>query len=396
MQQGKIKVIKDMGLNIISGAIPVIVLQLVILPRLANYYNSDYYGIIVTILALMNTLPSSVGNVLNNVRLLHQNKYDGTTANDFPILLSASEIITAIIVCIASISYLGTQDFWGIVLTVIIGILWLAKEYHIVAFRLKIDYIRAMIDNVFLTVGYIVGYFIFKMTGYWQFIYIVGFAFMYGYLMLKFKIVFEKPKITQSFKRCIFDFGALLIAVILARAISYADKMLLYPILGGTAVSIYYAATVLGKVSSLVITPINSVALTYLAKYQKKQDNIFSWTVKVGIIVCIVCYIITIIISKPLLNFIYPTFEAEAIKYILVTSGSIIVSAFTSMITPFVLKFCDTKWQVVINAITTGVYALISFVLAKYFGLMGFCIGVLIANFIKLIITFLTYYKHSK
>lgn len=75
-----------------------------------------------------------------------------------------------------------------------------------------------------------------------------------------------------------------MISNVLARAINYADKILLYPLLGGTMVSVYYAATVFSKVVSLAITPINSVALSYLSKINKKTNSLFKWTYIVGIV----------------------------------------------------------------------------------------------------------------
>lgn len=393
---GKKQVIKDMALNIFSGAIPIVVLQLFILPNLSFYTDANYYGIIVTILAMMNTVPSSFGNVLNNVRLLHQGEYENKREyNDFPILLLIAEFINVILLLIAGIAYLDRNDYLGIILTVIMGAMWLAKEYHVVTFRLKIDYIKAAICNIFLSVGYVVGYGVFFLTNYWQFIYIIAFLCMYAYLAFNSDILLEKPKITFGFKKCIIDSIALIIAVVLARSISYADKMLLYPLLGGVSVSIYYAATVLGKVASLVVTPINSVALTYLSKYRKKPDDIFRWTVKNGVFICLIVYFASIVFGKPILNILYPKFADEAVKYIWITSGSIVVSTFTSMVTPFVLKFCNTKWQIIINLITTVIYVFLSLILTRTLDLMGFCVSVFLANLVKLIITLIAYYKFS-
>lgn len=154
-----------------------------------------------------------------------------------------------------------------------------------------------------------------------------------------------------------------------------ADKILLYPLLGGTMVSVYYAATVFSKVVSLAITPINSVALSYLSKINKKTNSLFKWTYIVGIVVCGIGYIMTIILSRPVLSILYPKYVDAAMQYIWITSGTIVVSVLTSMITPFVLRFFDIKWQIWINGITTIMYIIISLSLLKLGGLMGFCVG---------------------
>ena len=69
MNKGK-KIVFDMFLNIVATAIPTFVLQLIILPLISGKMESQNYGLLVTILALLKIVPSTMGNVLNNIRLL--------------------------------------------------------------------------------------------------------------------------------------------------------------------------------------------------------------------------------------------------------------------------------------------------------------------------------------
>ena len=162
-------------------------------------------------------------------------------------------------------------------------------------------------------------------------------------------------------------------------------------------ISVYYVATIFGKIVSMAINPINSVALSYLSKMKKKPDSLFYWSYAVGIVVCIIGYIFAIIFSKPILSMIYPTYVDAAMKYIYITSATICVNVLTTIITPFVLKFFAMKWQILINGITTACYIIISLILLHLFGMAGFCIGTLIANIIKLLsTTFIYIFKKEK
>ena len=62
---GKKKIAIDMLLNIAANAIPVFALQLLILPSLSNYMGADAYGLLVTVLALLNVVSAAIGNALN-------------------------------------------------------------------------------------------------------------------------------------------------------------------------------------------------------------------------------------------------------------------------------------------------------------------------------------------
>ena len=82
------KIFFDMALNIFATAIPTFALQLIILPILARSMSDAKYGLLVTILAILNVVPSTMGNVLNNIRLLYNNDYiENGYEGDFNVIL---------------------------------------------------------------------------------------------------------------------------------------------------------------------------------------------------------------------------------------------------------------------------------------------------------------------
>ena len=169
--------------------------------------------------------------------------------------------------------------------------------------------------------------------------------------------------------------------------------MLIFPILGGATVSVYYAATLFGKVVSMVITPVSSVILSYLSKSRKKNDDTFKLAFISSSVVCVIGYFICVAICRPVLTLIYPKYVDAAMKYILVTTGTVVLTALVSIVNPFVLKYFDMKWQVAINGCYVVVYVALSLGLLKINGLMGFCIGSLIATAIKLLFMLIIYIK---
>jgi len=70
--------------------------------------------------------------------------------------------------------------------------------------------------------------------------------------------------------------------------------------------------------------------------------------------------------------------------------------ALISMVQPFVLKFCDIKWQIVINLSSVCIYFLSAVALWSVYGLMGFCVGSVIGTAAKLFIMLVIYYRKSK
>ena len=390
----KKKIIVDMGLNIVASAIPVFVLQLLVLPSLAGQMTDDKYGLLVTILSLLNMIPASLGNVLNNIRLIfNKDQTEVEKKNDYNAELLLMVLFNIVIVLVFSIYYAKTINVFDLILTVIVSILWLAREYYIVAFRLQINYIYITISNLIMIPGYAAGYALFLITNSWQYIYILGYVFSISFIFIKSDLWKEPFAITPKFKKITTQSALLFIANFFTRLTTYADKMLIYPILGGATVSIYYVATLFGKVVSMAITPVSSVLLSYLSKENSKNDRAFGIAFSCSSIVCVIGYIICVLISRPLLGLIYPQFVDEAMKYIFITTGTVVVTALISMINPFVLKFFDMKWQVAINALYALMYVSISLGLLHFWGLYGFCAGTLISAIVKMIFMLIVYLK---
>lgn len=397
MQISKIiknKVFGDMALNIIATAIPTFVIQIILLPLLGRRMDSNEYGLLVTILALLNVVPSTFGNTLNNIRLIYDRTYKiEKVEGDFNLILLLFTIFNILITGFLSIYYDKEISIISLVLTVLVSIVWLAKEYFIVAFRIDINYKAILINNILHVIGYGVGYGLYIITDQWQLIYLCGYTFGLIYIFLRCNLWKEPLKFTRLFKNVTIQAVLLLVAGILMRMTVYADKLLLYPLIGGNDVSVYYVATFFGKIVALVVTPVTSVLLTYLTKEKEKQESVFVKTIKVGTVICILGYLGCILLSRPILGFLYPQYVDDAMNYIFITSATTVIYTMITIVNPFILKFYDMWWQIAINAVSVVTYVVLSIGLLKLFGLMGFCFGAMISNIIKLLFSFWIYYK---
>lgn len=397
MRQFKSRIIKykkplyDMALNVAANGIPIIVLQLVILPLLTKRMSEDNYGLLVTILAILNTIPASFGNVLNNIRILYDKKYI-ERKGDFSIILFMFEVISAIAVVICAIIISKEFELLSVSLLILISLLWLAKEYYIVAFRLVINYKAILITNIIVAIGYLTGYIIFLLCRYWQYIYILGNLFGLVYVLHKSKLHIEPFSHTNLFSFILKQSCLLLASGILLKLMTYADKFIIYPILGGSTVSIYYVSTLSGKIVSLLVAPVAGVMLTYLTR-MKKNNKIFSQALSLGTIICLLGYLFGVLVSRPVLSAIYPTFVDRAMEYIYITTGTAVLSALYSLLNPFIINFFDMKWQIFVNAITVILYISLSLALLSVGGLVGFCFGTLITNLLRVVFVILIYFK---
>lgn len=393
----KKKVIFDVILNMAATFIPMFALQFIILPQVALKISADSYGQLLAIMAFIYMSSSSFGSVLNNSRLIHYKRYEELKLQgDFNIILLIFQILNVIIMILGLLYYGKLLNVLTHMSLVLISSILLFNTYASVEFRINLNFKYILMNSIMLFIGYLIGFVMFLFTGYWSLIYLCGFGFNILYIIKKTNILHEKFSKTPLFRITLKEIMLLLGSGILVSLGAYADKLIIFPLLGGTAVSIYYASTILGKTIALAIGPITGVLLSYLAHMKKFSSNNFKLLLLISSIVGLIGYWSVILVSKPLLSLVYPQYVEDAIQYIPITTLSIILTIISSVINPVLLKFSSAKWQILINGLYMLIYIPLSMYLLSLYGLMGLCVGILIANITKLLIMIITYFYINK
>ncbi len=393
----KKKIIFDICLNVVAAALPVAMLQLFIYPQVAKTLGGDDYGLMLTIYSIWIMVNNSLGNVLNNIKLLRYPQYraigeDGDISLLLRQWLAASAAIVFVVICL----YFGGFSLLHGFLGCIVGILIFLKAYLEVGFRIKLNFCNILINNALLSIGYLIGYYIFQITGIWEFIFLVGYLFSCIFCEIKTQILKEKARKTSIFTEVCKDSYSLVIAAVINNLINYADKLVLYPLMGGTVVSIYYTATILGKITGMLTGPINSVVLSYISRWDKSRANLFSKVLAIGSVIIVVGYGFTLLISKPILCILFPQWVDEVMEIIPITTVAIMLTFLISFLQPFVMKFCKMKWQIGISAVGSISYFLSALILWKFFGLIGFCVGTIVGCIVKLVFIIVVYRRSTK
>ena len=378
------KMIGDVILNLIAAAIPIVILQFVVYPSIATQIDADEYGLMIAIYSLLCMVSFSLGNAINNTRLVKWEMYEAKMIiGDYNIIVMIFGTINILLVGIGVVYYYGNPNLLSIVLVVTASICFFLVEYLEVTFRIELNYKKILINKVCLTIGYLAGLCIFYKTFQWEWVFLLGQAGSLVYILINSKLLKESFKQTFFFKSTFRDVVLLLSASLLGNLMSYSDKLILYPLLGGKMVTIYYIATLVGKTISMAIAPITSVMLSYLSHMKNIKIKKMAIIFVIGAVISVVGYFLCLFITKPILLFIYPEWGNEAMVYVPITTLAVIISAFSSIINPFALKFCSMYWQTIISVISVICYFGCSLLLLHYFGLIGFCWGTVIGSLVR-------------
>jgi len=390
------RIIKDGFLTIASRVIPIFILQYIIHPFLGESLTNSEYGNLVTIVALINFSALTLGNVLNNSRLILQKKYvNERLEGDYNVLLIILLVINIVAITSLLYIYLDILELINFIVLLLISIFILVNGYLTVEFRINLNYKKIALDSVFLSSGYILGYFVYLLSGYWEMIYFFGVTTSALYVLSNTSLLKEPITITRLFGFTSKQTSALLISGLLISGGMYLDKIMLFPLLGGEAVATYYVASLLGKSIGLAIGPLSGLLLSYLALEDHFSNRKFIRLLSIGLVIGGLGYIIVLIIDEPILYYLYPKYAMAALDYTAIITLSVIILVLCNLLNAIVLNFLDLKWQMLINGTYLLIYIVGSVALFNYYGLFGFCLGILFASLFKLIFMIVLFYKKN-
>lgn len=384
------KVILDFSYNFLASVIMTAVTQLITYPYLARMFPADEYGQMLIIISIVNIITAMFGNTLNNLRLIQQSKYEkGEVTGDYNLILVIISVIAFSVMFGICKLYFGQSVIFAFVIstTAVLGVI---RNYAIVAYRIIINFKRIMLSNICMSIGYIVGLFLTSLFHNWALPFLIGEIFGCIYVAFTTDILCEPYKKTSLFVTSIGKYSMLIGTSLIANVINYLDRLLIYPVLGGEMVSTYTVASFFGKCLGILVSPLASVLLSYYSKGNFKITQKLFWTINIcGILGAFIFYETTYFISDYATAFLYPTLYESAKQYIRIANFAAIIGILANLSNPIILKFADTKWQIILQVVYGIVYFGVSAYSLGRYGLYGFCYAAIAANLVRLVLIYI-------
>lgn len=386
MKKNYVDFIKNISFSFFAYALPTAILQFLVQPIIAKKIGADENGQYLTLMSLNYFLIGITATVLNTVRLLQDKNYkERHLSGDFNLILVGYLIVLAVVMPCGMVFYTKEFDALDIVLFLIIGILYLYHDYVFAQYRLKLQYNKILMNNLIAVLGYGIGILLFLWVGKWQVVYISAYVLTTVYDYLNTDFIKEPVKKTPLMRETIGLLITFTVSSILTSSVTYFDKLLLYPILGGESVSIYNTASLVGKMLLMISAPLSSVFLSYLV-----QENRLSIQLKykhyLGILLFMVAgYLACTIVGYPITALLYPDWAQESQALIPLTVAASLLLLFGSCINTVLVRFFKSYLQILVQIVHLLTYLSLSMIGLKLWGLKGFCIGVLVSNFIRML-----------
>ena len=375
----------DFLLNFIATFLVTAMLQFMIYPLINHILGNIVYGDFLTIIGIVNTLSALVGSSLNNVRLIKNNDYERKhILGDFNILLLISSIIVVVISFFVFSIYFDMNYGEAVGVAALIFLLS-GRSYWAVAYRIVLDYKKILLSNIFLAAGYLTGCVLVHVTKMCIFAYIVGEVICIIYIMQTTRIIKEPFCFTPMIRGTLKDYGAIGLSTLSANIMIYLDRLILHPLLGGEAVTIYTIASLGGKYLGMVVTPLAGVLLSYYTQSDfimtRKKYLLTSF---VCIILCFCSLMVINPIAPVIAEILYPNAYEEALPLIGIANVGGILVVINNMIQPAFLKAVPTFWQLIKEVFYAVCYILLGIYFLNSLGLWGFCIANIISTVAKI------------
>ncbi len=368
------------------GAIAVlnIVIQFVMYPSFKRTLGEDDYGVVLSVLSMLAITAGTCGYAVNCARLL--NVQNVRTANgDYNIILLVTGFVSSVI-GIVYIYRLGIATPVSVLLYILLTYTTLLRYYEEVEFRIETNFFRYMICYILISVGYVAGLWVFKASGQWMLTLICGETLAFIYVAWKgriFRPPFFKP--TKDLFPIVFSTGFLFLSALIDNITLHADRILLLAITDdGAAVTIYYIASLIGKIVAMLTLPINSIVISYLVRYNADLTRKL-WGIITAIAVAFgaVAFGGCMLVSPLLIKILYPDMLSTVMPYVAPAVLGQIFYFVSGVLMIILLRFKGEKKQFAFNAMYAVEFFACVTVGTLLGGLSGFVWSILIANAIR-------------
>lgn len=385
---------KDLIYSIFGIAAMNGVIQLALYPYLQHELGAEAWGHVLSLLAIISIMGTTFGTGANYSRMLASTK--GRDGNgDYMLFLSYVGVLAIAVTC-AGMYWMHISSikmYFGYYLLMLLTIL---RYYGDVEFRLNIDYKRYCIFYLLIAVGYLAGIAVYPLWQSWLLVMALGEMAAVLYVKCRGNVLSGGWKKSEYYTQNMRSAVQLAGTQLLANIVFNSDRLLLEIFCGGTAVTVFYVATLIGKIVSLVSTPLNGVLIGYLARYKGKlKSRIFIKIGLCGIFAGMGLSVVCTGVSYVFVKLMYPNIFETAKEYLWIANAGQVFYFISGTLMVVLMRFADEKYQLYVNALYVAVFFLLAVPLTMQWGIWGMALAILAGNLFRMLLIVLMGEKHN-
>lgn len=361
------------------------VIQFLLNPYLTEQLGAEKFGTVIYLISLISVV-GAFGTAANYSRMVVTAKR-GCTNGDYNryFLIVAGIVLAVSAVGLVALKSFEPMYFIGYAALMFMTIL---RYYGDVEYRLSCNFKGYFVFYLLIAVGYIVGILLFRFTGSWVVTMLIGEALAILFVGIKGKI-FKPPFLKKSvnYRENTRSVWTLVPANLVQTVILNADRILVMFFVGSYDVTVFYVATLIGKIVALVTVPLEGLVISYLNKYEDKISyKLFLMFTGGAVALAALMIGASTVASHILIPFMYPedVYQAASQYFIVANAGQVLFFISTVLIT-FVLKISGESSQLVMNLIYLVTFAAVVIPCIAVWGLWGLAWSVAGVNLMRVV-----------
>lgn len=377
---------RDFIYSIMAIAIYNGVLQIIIYPYMNSCLGAERYGTVLYLISAVSVMGMTFGSGASYARMVAKAQRTQTNG-DYNFFLM---IIAAVSTVVSAAALIVLHDF-SIVLYIqllLIMIVTVMRYYADVQYRMTIRFREYFFFYLSISAGNLLGVALYPVLHSWTLIIFAG-ELLSVIFTAATGTIFRKPFFTRSddFHENMKAVWTLSFANLVSALVLNSDRILIRLLVGASQVTVYYTASLIGKIAAMVTTPLNGIIISYLTNYKinltkKKFAAISAIMLMLSIIGSVLCSLVSQIFVKLMYSNVY---EAARPYFMVANAGQIFYFLSGSLMV-VVLNFTDEKYQLWINILYLILFVLIVIPSTIFRGLDGIAYGLLFVNAARFVI----------
>ena len=359
------------------------VIQLLVNPYLTNEMGASAFGVILSIQSVVSIMASSFGTGANYSRMVVSTKLH-EVKGDYNIFLSLISLISLVVTLVMLLVFKELNPVMYISAAVLM-IASIFRYYGDVNFKLALNYKGYFVYYTVLAAGYVIGTLTYRISHSW------GAALCLGEILATLFVIwkgniYQRPLMERSdrFAHHMKSVWILSSAYLISGIIMNADRILIMLFIGSAEVTVFYTATLIGKIVAMLTSPLNGVVIGYLSKYDGRLTRKIMLALSGALLVVgLLVSLASIIVSDIFVKMMYPDIYAQAQPLFFLANAGQVFFFISESLMVVVLRFTGEKLQVYLNAAYAVVFFAATIPAVIFGGLWGIALAILVINIVR-------------
>ena len=351
--------------------------HLFVFPWINKVSGPETAGRILACLSIVYIFSTTFGVGITSVRLVQDRKGTGKNG-DYLCIMGIGSVLLVLVAILAKHFDFDPQVnlFWFALL----AILNMIRVYGEVDFREKLHFSQYFVYYVLVTIGYSLGVLVYKLTGNWTHIFLVG-EFLAIIMLIFRKMVFLPSLPSDKFLFLTKAVFLIYLSTIMVQIVTSGDRLIIKYFLDDRTVTVYSSLSLAAKMANMVIFPLGTLLLSYLTAKTIPHTKKWFYKVSAGWIgFCLCAFVGTLIVAPIYVKLFYSNLYDDIAGLNVIVNFGLALAMIGFLFRIYIIALSDATEVFLFELLFAEIHLAAAVLLTKQYGMVGYAWAVIIGR----------------